>query len=296
MQPQTHSPQRAHGPASPRPTTVTLTYAGVEREVAILVPSRCAPGTPLPLVFALHGGGGDAGNMYAERKGIGTHAESDGFIAVFPNGLPRPDTPASHSYFWADPVNIDYMAFLIDELIGRYAVDTGRIYFVGFSGGAQLIYRLAADPAISARIAGVGTIAGLIGGRPTEPADAQWELIDPSVTGGCPMPAFLVQGGQDERLPAAGGFGDAGETVVIGFETKVAIWRHFTGARAAAGDQPPALPPGVTVRQWTNPQTGCAVVAVVDDRLAHEWPTWDFMGELWGFFQSMPACEARPDV
>jgi poly(3-hydroxybutyrate) depolymerase len=134
-----------HVPAAGRQLTITVNHEGVQREVSILVPSRYVPDTAMPLLFALHGGSGDASVMYAEEKRIVSHAESDGFIAVFPNGLPKPDKPDSRNYFWEDPVNHNYMAFLMDELSARYTIDTGRIYFIGFSGGARLIYDLASD-------------------------------------------------------------------------------------------------------------------------------------------------------
>ena len=159
---------------------------------------------------------------------------------------------------------------------------------MGFSGGAQLIYELAADPLISARIAGIGTVAGTIGLKPVQPATAAWEIIDPSVTGGIPMPALLAQGQLDPKQPAAGGFGGYGEKIVVGFETKTAIWQHVVGA-LTPGSYPRALPSGVVAREWNNVQSGHAVVALVDDNLAHEWPTWDLMGELWSFWQRMPA-------
>lgn len=276
-----------HIMADGRQLILTVNYGGVQRDVAILVPSRYVPGTAVPLVFALHGGSGDASVMYAEDKKIVAHAERDGFIAVFPNGLPKPDKPNSQNYYWEDPINLSYMAFLMDEMIARYTIDTDRIYFIGFSGGAKLIYGLASDPVISARIAGIGTVAGEIGGKSLQPSNAAWEVIDPSVTGGHPMPAYLVQGAKDTHLPIEGGFDNDGEKIVVGFETKVAIWRHFTGAQAVTTSGTPALLPGVTVRQWTNGQTGCTVVAVVDDQLGHHWPNWDLMGEFWRFFQSM---------
>jgi poly(3-hydroxybutyrate) depolymerase len=272
--------------------TITVNYAGAKRDVSILVPSRYVPGTAIPLLFALHGGSGDASVMYAEDKRIAAHAESDGFIAVFPNGLPKPDKPDSRNYYWGDPINLDYMAFLMDEMTARYAIDAGRIYFIGFSGGAKLIYGLASDPSISARIAGIGTVAGQIGGKLLQPA-AAWEIIDPSVTGGLAMPAYLVQGAKDTHMPIEGGFDDEGEKILVGFETKVAIWRHFTGAYAEATATTPALPPSATARTWTNAQIEYAVVAVVDDKLGHRWPDWDLMGAFWRFFKSMPPRKTR---
>lgn len=269
-----------------RRITITVSFAGVEREVAIFVPSSYVAGTAMPLVFALHGGSGDASVMYAPDKRIVSHAERDGFIAVFPNGLPRPNKPHSHNYFWDDPINQSYMAFLMDEISTRYTIDSSRIYFIGFSGGAKLIYNLACDPQTSARIAAVATVAGAIGGRTVEPVSTPWTIIDPSMTGGIPMPAYLVQGGNDIRCPAAGGFDDEGEQILVGFATKVAIWRHF----AATHDETTysgTLPPNVSAQTWTNPDSGHSIVAVVDEGLAHHWPHWDLMDEIWRFFQAM---------
>lgn len=289
MQPLTQS-------ARARQITITVNYAGVKRDVSILVPASYVPDTAMPLVFALHGGSGDASVMYAEDKKIVTHAERDGFIAVFPNGLPMSDKPDSKNYYWGDPINLSYMAFLMDEMIARYSIDTSRIYFVGFSGGAKLIYGLASEPLISARIAGIGTVAGDIGGKPLQPSTAAWEISDPSVTGGRAMSAYLVQGAKDTHLPLAGGFDNEGEKIGVGFETKVDIWRHFTGALAETTGTATALPPSVSTRQWTNSQNGCAIVAVIDDKLAHRWPNWDLMGEFWHFFQSLSLRETSSNA
>lgn len=286
----TNERDRPTQPAPPPGSLITLTvrYSDTRREVSIYTPSTYISGTATPLVFALHGASGDASVMFADNKRIVAHAESDGFIAVFPNGLPKPDRPHSQNFYWSDTVNLGYMNFLMDELSARYSVDVGRIYFVGFSGGAHLIYRLAGDPAISSRIAGVGTVAGEIGSKLTEPYTSTWEIDDPSVTGGLPMPAILVQGVRDRRLPIAGGFDDEGEKIVVGFETKIALWQHFTGALTSTPYSGGALPSSVIARQWLNPTTGHAVVALEDHQLAHRWPAWDLMAEFWSFFQSMP--------
>ena len=114
----------APAPAAGRQFTLTLEYAGAQREVSVYVPSSYVPGTPTPLVVALHGGSGSAAVMYAPAKRIVQHAESDGFVAVFPNGVPNPNAPNSNNYYWDDPVNIGYMGYLLDQagrtLFGRY--------------------------------------------------------------------------------------------------------------------------------------------------------------------------------
>src|SRR5215510_10177321 len=219
---------------TPAPGTlsiIAILIGLVERQVAIYVPSGYRAGTAAPLVFALHGGGGDASKMYAPDKRIVDYAESEGFIAVFPNGLllPTDTDPNSHNFYWGDPVNIGFMNHLIDLMTARFTINSRRVYFIGFSGGAKLCYRLAADPAISARIAAIATMAGDMGSKPTNPPTSPWEIIDPAASGGAPMSALLLEGGEDKRRPVIGGFEEDFDAINFSFQAKVDSWRLFIG-------------------------------------------------------------------
>ena len=276
------------------PTPGTLTIIGiliglVERQVAIYVPNSYQTGAAVPLVFALHGAAGDASKMYDPEKRIVEYAESEGFIAVFPNGLPRPGAPAdSNNYYWHDPVNIGFMNHLITLMMDRFTIDSRRVYFIGFSGGAKLSYQLAADPAISARIAAIATMAGEIGSKPTEPPTSPWEIIDPTASGGVPMSALLLQGGQDVRLPASGGFKEDYDSIKASFQMKVDSWRLFIGAREGVSETLSGAPSRVEVIRYTNPETRRTVISAVDPVLPHKWPEWNFMGVIWDFFKAAP--------
>lgn len=269
--------------------TITVRFSGTDRPVSLYVPTGYQSGTPIPLLFALHGASGDASVMYDPDKHITELAESESFIAVFPNGLNRPGAPAgSINYYWEDPVNKPYMNHLIDLVQGTFTIDAGRIYFVGFSGGAKLIYRLAADPQISARVAGIATVAGEIGGKSTEPATSSWEVIDPSASGGVPMSALLLQGASDVRLPEVGGFDDEFERIGASFQMKVDIWRLFINARAGLSVTLRGAPSRVASTRYTNSTTGHTVVSARDPVLAHRWPEWNYMEAIWDFFEHAP--------
>jgi polyhydroxybutyrate depolymerase len=268
---------------------ITVLFHQVQRPVAIYAPNSYRPGVAVPLVFALHGGGGDASKMYDPEKRIVEYAESQGFIAVFPNGLPLPTAPAdSHNYYWYDPVNIDFMNHLIDLMMDRFTIDSRRVYFIGFSGGAELIYKLVADPAKSARIAAVATVAGDMGSKRTDPPTSPWEIIDLAASGGVPMSALLLQGGVDVRQPANGGFKDDFETIKMSFQTKVDSWRLFVGARDGVSETLPGAPSRVEATRYTNPADGNTVVSALDPALPHKWPEWNFMGVIWDFFEHAP--------
>jgi poly(3-hydroxybutyrate) depolymerase len=278
--------------------TITVRFNDLNRPVSLYVPTSYQSGTAVPLLFALHGGSGDASKMYDPETRIVEYAEAQGFIAVFPNGLPRPGAPAgSINYFWEDPVNIPYMNHLIDLLNANYTIDSRRVYFVGFSGGAKLIYGLAADPGISARIAAIATVAGEMGGKLIEPPTSPWEIIDPTISGGVPMSAMLLQGGEDKHMPENGGFDDDFERVVSSFQIKVDVWRLFIGAgRTGANITPADAPQRVVATEYVNGASGNTVVSMVDPVLAHRWPEWNFMGVIWDFFERVPVRATCPMI
>src|SRR5688572_16384491 len=64
-----------------------------KRNYVLFTPSTYEPGTPVPLVVALHGGGGNSKSAKSvtcfEGKGCLTDAaEREGFAVVFPDGFP----------------------------------------------------------------------------------------------------------------------------------------------------------------------------------------------------------------
>ena len=57
-------------------------------------------------------------------KRIIEYAESQGFIAVFPNGLPLPTAPVgSHNYSWGDSVNVNFMNRLINLMTNNFTIE-----------------------------------------------------------------------------------------------------------------------------------------------------------------------------
>jgi polyhydroxybutyrate depolymerase len=262
---------------------IGLRYGGVERTAILYVPDSYLAGVPTPLVLVFHGGSGRAELAY-QRFGVTATAEEHGFIAVFPDGLPEPGG-SPRSLFWGDDVNVPFVGALLDAVGERFSVDHRRVYAAGFSGGAKLCYRLAGDPQVSPRLAAIGTVAGAIDMQPAP--GAQPVVLDPALSGGRPLSAFLVQGGRDSRLPIGGGLNEQGE-IHVSFDEKVATWTRFVGASQRRVAPVPQAPRRTRATRYDNPGSGIAVVALVDPTLAHAWPDWDLMGCLWGFFQGVP--------
>jgi polyhydroxybutyrate depolymerase len=103
------------------------------------------------------------------ETGWGAKADSAGFLAVLPEGLP-PD-PASPPRFLQNPPlwndgsgrtppreDVAFVAAVIDDLAAQHLIDTRRVFVTGFSNGAGLAFRVAAE--LSPRIAAVAPVAG----------------------------------------------------------------------------------------------------------------------------------------
>jgi len=149
-----------------------VTVRGIERHYTVHVPPRCAGKSPVPLVIMLHGGGG-TGRAAAYETGWATKADEAGFLAVFPDAVPRdPTKPASFAAnpqlwndgsdrFYEGQEQVDDVGFLhamLDDLLVRFAADPNRIYVTGFSNGASMTFRFGAEA--SRRIAAIAPVAG----------------------------------------------------------------------------------------------------------------------------------------
>jgi polyhydroxybutyrate depolymerase len=272
-------------------TTRTVTLSGLDvRRIYTYEPLGYTGAVSVPLVIAFHGGGGSGRNMlYSGRTDIWGMAESEAFLVVYPDGeVIDPNRPNRH--YWArDELNIPYVQeHVISHTLANYNVDPGRIYLIGFSGGAKLSFKIASDPQVSRMIAGIGTVAGDMaeGNRCNT-----LEIVDPRLSGGRPLPAFLVQGGRDPKQPLEGGYDNQGK-LDISFADKVDRWVNHLGATQVPAPNIPQAPDDATVRLFETSEAGPAVIAVVDPQLRHTWPeTWlangpgnGVMGAFWGFF------------
>jgi polyhydroxybutyrate depolymerase len=145
---------------------LSLRHGGRTRLAIVHVPPAARTGAPLPLVFAFHGGGGEADGF---RRSIGLDALADraGFIAVYPYGtgaLPRrllTWNAGTSCCGYAHDQQIDDVGFtiaLLDHIATLIDVDMRRVYAIGHSNGAMMAYRLAAERAD--RIAAIVPVGG----------------------------------------------------------------------------------------------------------------------------------------
>jgi poly(3-hydroxybutyrate) depolymerase len=268
----------------------SFSYGGVDRHYCVYTSSLVGVGTQHPLVIALHGGAGNASQMMEDARHIIEHAEAMGWIAVFPNGLPRPSCGGASPCLnnsWGAPDNVFFIAELVSRLKAGGQVQDDRVHLIGFSGGAKLIYEIAATAGFPHAIRSIATVAGAFGLFHADRPEEGFKVIQ--LQQGTPVSALLAQGGLDVRLPAAGGLDETGRESHVSFRTKVDYWRLVTGTGTATA-QPldilavaPTAPTDVTASRYTH--AGLTVVEVLDPHLHHAWPDWDVMAVMVEFLE-----------
>lgn len=154
--------------------TFTTVVDGIERNYIVSVPKGYNEETNVPVVFMLHGTGGDGNNVY-NTSGWKEIGEQENILTVFPSGLVQcniDDGVKSVSSKWnsqptdnwsycqnvTPPDDVKYFGKIIDELMVKYSIDSKRIYFVGFSNGGQMCAKLSIF--LSDRIAAIVECSG----------------------------------------------------------------------------------------------------------------------------------------
>lgn len=174
--------------------TIPIQHGANSREYVVLVPS--VPNAPL--VLFLHGMGCTAAWAVDETR-LDQFARQHGFALVAPQALrPRPDEPAkflTNAPRWNDglqPDQADDVAFLdavLTDALRRTQADPQRVAIAGFSNGAAMTFRYAAECAD--RIAAMAPVAGHC-----------W-ITNPKPTR--PIPTLYLIGSRDPLVPLRGG-------------------------------------------------------------------------------------------
>jgi polyhydroxybutyrate depolymerase len=244
----------------------TLTVAGIERAYVVRAPAAQLPNTePLPLVFVLHGGGGNAANA-EHMTGFTAKARKEGFIVVYPEGTGRLQDKlltwnVRHCCAYAMKNDVDDVGFinaLIDELTRRYPVDARRIYVTGMSNGGMMTHRLGIE--LSNRIAAIAPVVATIFGDEGKPAR--------------PLAALMINGMRDENVPYLGGKpGGRGRNGWDGTPTQPAteqaqLWAKTNGCKLIPNKEEN----GKWIKLWNNCPEGAEVEIYLLKDHGHAWP------------------------
>ena len=180
----------------------TFNWDSVARTYGVYVPAGLLD--PAPLVFLLHGGGGNAQKTWTQEHGRSWRALADEhrFVLVLPEGRPDPGDPDAHH--WNDcrtgvesaavlspEDDVGFILGLADAVSQDVSIDSSRIYATGASNGGMMTYRLAIEA--GARFAAV---AAMIANLP-DPSECE---LSPA-----PIPILIMNGTDDPLMPFEGG-------------------------------------------------------------------------------------------
>jgi polyhydroxybutyrate depolymerase len=187
------------GPPDAGDYQIEIDFDRRDRYYLLHVPPRALSGEALPLVLALHGGGGNPA-QFKEEAGFDELSDREGFFVVYPAGtgvLPRrllTWNAGTDCCGYALENEVDDVAFLealIDDVARRARVDENRVYVTGHSNGGMMSHRFAAEA--SDRVAAIAPVAGAMGIASFNPAR--------------PVPVLHIHSVDDPRALYYGGLG-----------------------------------------------------------------------------------------
>jgi polyhydroxybutyrate depolymerase len=228
---------RASTPYPPGLSDQTLIVNGVQRRFRIHVPAGVT--TPVAAVFVLHGGGGSGMNV----ANTGAHplsvfrtvADREGFVVVYPGGLPAANGDPGWNDCRGDNLNgstaddVGFLSALIERVRGQYQLPTRRMFMAGGSNGGQMGFAFAFQQAES--IAALATSAANLPQNPRAGA---------CTTGPArPVPILMTHATADPQMPYLGGCvanlgGACSRGRVISAEATRDRWLQVNGLAAAA--------------------------------------------------------------
>lgn len=187
--------------AAPPMQLRTLQSGGMDRYYRVHEPVGYDGISPLPLVLAFHGGGGNA-VQFADQTEMYLTADANDFLLVYPEGTGVLGGPpfyaietwnAGNCCGWAQQHAVDDVQFsrdMVAALAAEWNVDLDHVYATGHSNGAMMSYRLGVEA--SDLVTAIAPNAGARGvpGLPTTQ-----------------VPLLVMHGKLDGNVPFQGGVG-----------------------------------------------------------------------------------------
>ncbi|MFM2139861.1 MAG: hypothetical protein RLZZ25_126 [Gemmatimonadota bacterium] len=203
-----NNPDTATAPYPAGLSDQTLTVAGVTRQYRVHVPAAIAANpavAPKGVVVALHGGGGigpDVATLGAHPLSVfRTVADREGFVVVYPIGLPAADgSPGWNDCRGDDRItsaadDVGFLATLLDRFRDQYRLPAARLFLTGTSNGAMMTHAFAIT--YPTRVGAVAASAGNLAEQPRSGPCAAGPLT--------PVPIMILHGTADTQMPYEGG-------------------------------------------------------------------------------------------
>lgn len=259
-----------------------IIHLGVERDYILRVPKGYKNGTPTPVVFALHGLGGNM-TFFASGTKIEELADKEGFICVIPNGM-QANFRGWNTGFLSIAGTKDDVSFIkdiLDSVEKEFTTDKKRTYVFGHSNGAMMSYYLGG--LMSDRFAAVAGIAGTIG----IPAATTTVKAVPEPKN--PISVLMIHGMKDPTVAFKPG--DKALLQCTGAEEGAKWWAKQDGCeeKAVTTDFMKDLS---TITTYSKGKNGTEVRLICSINGNHNIPGpstgVDSIQEIWNFFKTHP--------
>jgi len=288
---------QACSPVDARPdATVSCEVPGFARRAYdVHLPADYVPSRPVPVILAIHGGGGNshgAARTACPRGEIDSpdclHAMAtrEGVAVVYPNGTGARLAPNVRTWNAGGGANgwqcvsgracregvddIAYFRALLDDLARWVAVDSRRVYATGLSNGGAMSHRLACQ--MADRISAIAAVGG---------------ANQYSTTAECapsrPVPVLQTHGTADPCWPYDGGKAACAQRdgmAKISVDASMRVWTTINGCGTARDEEQLASEPGIRTERirWTRCRAETALVRMTGG--GHVWPGgWPYFGE-----------------
>ncbi len=249
-------------PAESRHFYDTLQVDGRTRTYLLNLPPEYKTVEGMALVIALHGFGGDAGQMENDYQ-LSRKSDAAGFVVVYPEGVPN-DGPlglrnwnAGTCCAYSSDHNVDDVKFisrLMQKLTARYNIDARKTYAVGMSNGGMMTYRLACE--LPGQLAAVAVVSGaLMTAQPCQPSR--------------PVPILHIHSSLDVKVPYHGGTGLGGYHYPP-VDSALSVW---AGNNKCGSQRTVLLDTTLyTHSKWEDCEGNTTVESYITKDGGHSWP------------------------
>ncbi len=269
------------------------------RDYDLVLPKGYDGSDAVPVVLALHGGGGSRvsqarttcpNGKVDEPECLHSLADREGFAVVYPNGTGGGGVGANTRTWNAGGGEGDwrctsgkacengvddvaYVGALLDDVASRIEVDTGRVYATGLSNGAAMSHRLGCE--LSERFAAIVTVGG---GMQLTTSDK----CEPTR----PISVMHVHGTEDPCWKYGGGASDCpvGQRLRkhVSIERTMSEWAEILQCEGdpTVTDLPDSVEDGTSTRRhvWAGCTADLELLEIVGG--GHAWPNGDaYLGE-----------------
>lgn len=284
-------------PADAKPGAVlTCEVPGFERRsYDVYLPADYVPARPVPVVLAIHGGGGNSraalrtscpGGDVHSADCLQAMAGREGVAVVYPNGTGsrllagvRTWNAGGGANGWQcvsgraceDGVDdIAYFRALLEDLSRWVAIDPRRVHATGLSNGGAMSHRLACQ--LSDRIASIAALGG-----------ANQFATTSTCAPRRPVPVLQIHGTADRCWGYEGGkaaCAQRDDKSKIAVEESMRIWAAINGCASVQPAQPMASEPRIETTQlrWAGCRAETVLIRMTGG--GHVWPGgWAYLRE-----------------